>query len=381
MIKGLNAHAQIDATVRLKWRPLLLIVNQAITAVEGTKDCLSFCPLVQERTSSTMSKKNGAKFCSQQFLVIIILLLLAPSATISQKDGDVKLINGPTSYQGTVAVYYKNAWGTICDHRWILNYASVICRQLGHVRAERALHSAYYGQGPGRILVDQIRCPYGTSHILECTPKMKDWGIHDCTHLEDAGVDCLRKTPRRKPISMPLQLRCPDFMQSGSCRNCSSRIQPTCVNQTLVEGVVFAQYNNIWRPVSGEGFGEEEAKVVCSELGYTLSSPGPPLSVLWSNWDGRYCRRNSSASLSEGSGDSNILQPIPCSPGEVASNNAFRSSLQSTLLRNLECKGDERRLLDCYFSEFGPRFVIPMSVATVRCGFKPHPSCNSTCNV
>ena len=265
-------------------------------------------------------------------------LLLAASylqLISAQKDGDLRLI-GPTSFQGTVAVYYKGVWGTICDDSWGFTDANVVCKQLGFERASRIWIRAHYGQGPGPIWIDQINCPVNAKSILNCNP---NWGIHDCSKSEDAGVDCQRKFPA-KPSSMPIRLMCPSCSRSGTCKMCPTKNHPRpgeCSYQTSVEGIVFAYYKNEWRPVTGEGWDMNDAHVVCGELGYPLALSVPSLQTLCPN-----------------------------------SNN---QDLKLTLLKNVQCIGNERRLLDCYFPEFGPNNNPLMKVATVRCGFKPHHSC------
>ena len=46
-------------------------------------------------------------------------------------DGDIKLVGGSSSNEGTLQVCVKNTWGTICDNNWSMQDATVACKQLG----------------------------------------------------------------------------------------------------------------------------------------------------------------------------------------------------------------------------------------------------------
>ena len=100
----------------------------------------------------------------------------------------VRLVNGSTEYEGRVEVYHNGEWGTVCDDGWDLNDAQVVCNQLGFNGAAAVRHGAFYGQGSGRIWLNNLNCT-GTEITFEnCSPR--GWGIGNCSHSEDAGMKC-----------------------------------------------------------------------------------------------------------------------------------------------------------------------------------------------
>ena len=105
------------------------------------------------------------------------------------ENGDVQLVNGGSANRGRVEIYYNGAWYTVCDDYWSGYDATVVCRQLGYTGYSSVYSSAYFGQGSGGILLDDLICTSRESNLLKCTHS--GIGIHNCGHNEDAGVTCM----------------------------------------------------------------------------------------------------------------------------------------------------------------------------------------------
>ncbi|CAI8050336.1 Neurotrypsin, partial [Geodia barretti] len=105
----------------------------------------------------------------------------------------VQLIDGPSINEGRLQIYYNNEWGTVCDDRWGLDEASVVCKSLGFPGADGHKYLLHdYGPGSGHIWLDDVVCTGEEFFIQDCNHG--DIGENNCAHYEDVGLRCLPNT-------------------------------------------------------------------------------------------------------------------------------------------------------------------------------------------
>ncbi|XP_072439762.1 scavenger receptor cysteine-rich type 1 protein M160-like [Chiloscyllium punctatum] len=157
----------------------------------------------------------------------------------------VRLVNGTNMCSGRVEVYRNSIWGTICDNGWNLNAASVVCRVLNCGKSLSITRSAYYGEGSGVILLDNVNCTGTEPALDQCSANPKVG--YNCTHKEDAGVICSGPVPVR--------------LVNGP-NVCSGRVE--------------VYHNFEWGTICDNGWNENAPSVVCRVLncGSALSAPG-----------------------------------------------------------------------------------------------------------
>ncbi|XP_028416710.1 deleted in malignant brain tumors 1 protein-like [Dendronephthya gigantea] len=163
----------------------------------------------------------------------------------SRTDKPVLLrLRGPLSAKGTgrIEVFYNETWGAICDYGWDFRDARVVCRQLGYPDAVRPLKRSEVPSGSGKIWLINVFCTGEERNITSCTHR--GWGVHPCSHLEDAGVEC--RTPD-EPVSLRLR-------------------GPSSANGT---GRVEVLYNGTWGTICDDKWDFRDARVACRQLGYS----------------------------------------------------------------------------------------------------------------
>ncbi|XP_065277182.1 soluble scavenger receptor cysteine-rich domain-containing protein SSC5D [Emys orbicularis] len=173
---------------------------------------------------------------------------LFPDAGISEV-AQIRLVNSRSRCAGRVEVLHNHHWGTVCDGGWDLQDAGVVCRQLGCGTALSAPRGARFGRGSEHIWLDNVNCTGTEAALSDC--RARPWGDSNCTHGEDAGVEC-----SDAGISEVAQLR----LVNGTSR-CTGRVE--------------LLHNQLWGTVCDDSWDLQDAGVVCRQLGCgtALSAP------------------------------------------------------------------------------------------------------------
>lgn len=177
--------------------------------------------------------------------VLLLLALVAFPATFvtvaSQSTGDIRLVDGVTSSQGRVEIYYNRQWGTVCNDDWSRNDAEVVCRQLGFSSGTVLVSTPAGSNQP--IWLDDVSCSGLEQRLVYCSAS--SWGQHNCFHSEDAGVSCSRESSS----------------SYGDVRLVGG--------ETSNQGRVEIYYSGLWGTVCDDRWDQNDATVVCRQLGYS----------------------------------------------------------------------------------------------------------------
>ncbi|XP_022109691.1 deleted in malignant brain tumors 1 protein-like [Acanthaster planci] len=147
---------------------LPIVMNKV--ACEGTESRLADCPFVCTKYQQCNDSTIAGVVCQP-------------------KLNTIRLVGGSNNTSGRVEIYRNDTWGTICDDKWDIDDASVVCRELGFEDAKEAKSGAYFGQGRGPVHMDGVACAGSEDALGDCPSRC--WEESTCGHSQDAGVICL----------------------------------------------------------------------------------------------------------------------------------------------------------------------------------------------
>ncbi|KAH9493195.1 Deleted in malignant brain tumors 1 protein [Bulinus truncatus] len=154
----------------------------------------------------------------------------------------IRLVNGTSSYQGTVEVYHNNRWVAVCGDSWSTNAAKVVCYMLGLSRegAMAVSHNGFNSTQNNEPWLSNVNCLGNETNLFDCFHS--PWGNENCGPSELAGVKCV-------PEKYDRYIRLVDGNRN-------------------YEGTVEVFYNNRWGSVCDDFWSINAAEVVCDMLGH-----------------------------------------------------------------------------------------------------------------
>ncbi|XP_038047647.1 deleted in malignant brain tumors 1 protein-like [Patiria miniata] len=162
----LGAAVQANKASEYGTGDLPVVMNKV--ACEGTESRLADCPFVC----------TAYQQCNNSDVAGVVCL---------PKLNTIRLVGGSNS-SGRVEIYRNETWGTICDNKWDIDDATVVCRELGFSEAEEAKMGAYFGQGSGPVHMEGVACEGSEEALGDCPSQC--WEESTCGHTQDAGVVC-----------------------------------------------------------------------------------------------------------------------------------------------------------------------------------------------
>ncbi|XP_045183479.2 scavenger receptor cysteine-rich type 1 protein M130-like [Mercenaria mercenaria] len=212
----------------------------------------------------------------------------------------VRLVDGSLPSEGRVEVLHNSVWGSVCGMHITQNDADVICHMLGFNNSAKAIERNYTA-GSGPVWLRSLNCTGSEADIQFC--HHGSWDNHTCDHTSDVSLKCYATEIR---------------LYGGSAS---------------LDGTLQIKMKGSWKTVCDQNFGQNEARVVCSMLGYNRSD----------------VRHYIYKSNYFGDSTSGVLDGVKCKGNESDISqcvSSFESSCPATYAVGLKCEGVQFRLAD-----------------------------------
>ncbi|KAM8769224.1 scavenger receptor cysteine-rich type 1 protein M130-like isoform 2-T2 [Acanthopagrus schlegelii] len=227
--------------------------------------------------------------------------MLSYSFSLSSPIDSVRLMNGNSLCSGRLEVKSNQRWSSVCEDDFDQQDAEVVCRELG-CGAPSVLQGALYGEVEAPMWTKEFLCGGHESALLDCRTSGSD--RNTCSPGKAAGLTCsepdiVRLVRGSSRCAGELELRQQGWIHSftsalvwtisSTCLQSGSAISD-CVSTTtdsakyhlevkcsdsvrlvngnsLCSGRLEVKSNQRWSSVCEDDFDQQDAEVVCRELG------------------------------------------------------------------------------------------------------------------
>ncbi|XP_033243521.1 uncharacterized protein LOC108152581 isoform X3 [Drosophila miranda] len=197
---------------------------------------------------------------------------------------EVRLTGGEMPHMGRISVKINGQWGYVCDDKFGLRDADVVCRELGYkLGAQEVRGSSFYAPADQNFnyAMDEVECQGNETMLKDCN--FKGWGVHNCGVDEVAGVACkvpMMKCPNNYWLCQTSKECIPPAFVCDHTADCADKSDesPTVCQAPVEfrleggrssnEGRLEVKYHGVWGSVCDDDFNLKSAQVACNSLGY-----------------------------------------------------------------------------------------------------------------
>ncbi|KAM4605965.1 scavenger receptor cysteine-rich type 1 protein M130-like [Polymixia lowei] len=222
------------------WRPLNYWSAwnlKSATVLCRQMDCDSAVSIELKRVSREQPVWSINSDCveSGSTLRECVIDLPSPSSQITELNcsESVRLVNGASLCSGRVEVKTKQSWASVCEADFDQQDAEVVCRELG-CGAPSVLQGALYGEAEAPFWTKEFQCKGYESLLLDCGTSGST--RNTCSPGKAVGLTCSESVRLVNGASL-----------------CSGRVE--------------VKTKQPWASVCEADFDQQDAEVVCRELG------------------------------------------------------------------------------------------------------------------
>ncbi|XP_048474460.1 deleted in malignant brain tumors 1 protein-like [Rhincodon typus] len=275
---------------------------------------------------------------------------------------NVRLVNGDSRCAGRLEIRHQRRWGTVNGYNWDLKDAAVVCRELGCGTALSSPRCSHFGEGSGSAVTSNVRCRGTESALQQCDSD--SWAHRTWwSHSNDAGVICSGNVrPRLVSENNPCAGRL-EINSNGKwgtvCKDRSWSLENAEAVYKLLDcgSVAEMPLTSHFGPGSGPAIGppdcghKQDVEVICSgrripRLVDGESQCSGRLEILYArNWE-------TVCDLHWDLNNANVVcAQLNCGVAlSVPRGIRFGNGTGLIRRKRLECKGNEKSLLDCALS-------------------------------
>ncbi|XP_016973149.1 uncharacterized protein LOC108040261 isoform X2 [Drosophila rhopaloa] len=199
-------------------------------------------------------------------------------------DYEVRLTGGESPHMGRIEVKANGQWGYVCDDKFGLKDADVVCRELGFKMGAQEVRGSSAYPPPDQdfnYLMDEVECHGNETKLSECA--FKGWGVHNCGVDEVAGVICkvpVMKCPNNYWLCHTSKECIPPAFVCDNTEDCADKSDEcAAVCQAPIqyrleggrgsnEGRLEVKYHGVWGSVCDDDFNQKSAQVACNSMGF-----------------------------------------------------------------------------------------------------------------